>query len=190
MQKFQFAICTVISKERVGNLRNELKRFGSAVHFVNFRVSPWIWPFPPPYSEFQFPNSISTWRPTGREPSHVTALAGCKRRDSTEDLMLLDEKQYLKLSLRRFCYLSGLFRFSSVQDGIFWLGNAHMCFNLSFRSVHSVSFETGPVLVARWRWPFFFFFFFFRPFKVDRRALPLFRLSLPSVVDSVMASPG
>ena len=56
--------------------------------------------------------------------------------------------------------------FSSDQDGIYALGNAHMCSTPSLRSFPSVAFETVPMFVR-------LTMALSRPFKEDCVALPL-----------------
>ena len=61
---------------------------------------------------------------------------------------------------------SSLFQFSSVQDGIYALGKAHMRSTPSLRSFPNVAFETVPVFL-------WLTMALSRPFKEDRRPLSL-----------------
>ena len=57
-------------------------------------------------------------------------------------------------------------QFSSVQDGIYALGNAHIRSTPSLRSFPNGTFETVPMFIR-------FTMALSRPFKKDRRTLPL-----------------
>ena len=49
--------------------------------------------------------------------------------------------------IRRQRVEEGSVQFSSVQDGIYALGKAHMCSSLSLRSFPNVTFEMVPMFV-------------------------------------------
>jgi len=67
---------------------------------------------------------------------------------------------------------SVLVQFTSVQDGIYALGKAHMRSTPSLRGFPNVAFETVPMFV-------WLTMALSRPFKEDRLALPLSHLSSP-----------